>query len=292
MQPEQQPKQTRGEPGGPEIEPAAEEQAAPPMQPSFGPAICWRCGLKLTEPRDVCPLCEARLTRQEPQQVDSKPAPLGSPLITLLKFFSVLLATSMIFGWVVHFGLRGEDMLEDETDPRWPILVAVEVVDAGLVLFALFMIGRPPPLGPCSIRRRVIAWTAAGPVLAVTLGLNVGYHWALRHLLPMLPSGDGHDVSAWNLLLICVQPAIVEELFFRYLALGTLRRVLGMHGAVWVSAVMFGMAHIFVLPSIPLLTLVGVVLGYMRVWSGGMTLPISLHFLHNLAIIALAAWLQ
>ena len=125
-----------------------------------------------------------------------------------------------------------------------------------------------------------VAWHAAllrPDLFRAVIGLSV----------PFRPRGAVRPTTA----MPRTDEAIVEELFFRYLALGTLRRVLGMHGAVWVSAVMFGMAHIFVLPSIPLLTLVGVVLGYMRVWSGGMTLPISLHFLHNLAIIALAACL-
>ena len=42
---------------------------------------------------------------------------------------------------------------------------------------------------------------------------------------------------------------IIEELFFRYLALGTLRRYLGVHGAVWVSAVMFGVGHVVTRPQ-------------------------------------------
>jgi uncharacterized protein len=285
MQPEQQP-----EPTGQER--TTDDLSVPPVERLFGPTTCWRCGLDFAEPRAVCPLCEARLTGETPKPQEHEQGRVHAPVITLLKFFVVLLAMSLVYGWVVHFGLRGEDFLDDQADPRRPIVVTVEALDAVLVLFALLMIGRPPALGRRSICRRLIAWLAAGPILAATLGLNIGYHLALRHLLPTLPSREGHDFSAWNLLLVCVQPAIVEELFFRYLALGTLRRVLGTHGAVWVSAVMFGMAHIFVLPSIPLLTLLGVVLGYMRVWSGGMTLPITLHFLHNLAVLALVAWLQ
>jgi CAAX protease family protein len=83
----------------------------------------------------------------------------------------------------------------------------------------------------------------------------------------------------------------VEEWFFRYLALGSLRPFVGVHGAVLISAVMFGTAHIFNPLGIPMLMVVGVVLGYARVASGGMLLPILMHFGHNAAILLIEALL-
>jgi len=41
-------------------------------------------------------------------------------------------------------------------------------------------------------------------------------------------------------LAVCVQPGVVEELFFRCLALGILRGSMGDHAAVMVSSIMFG----------------------------------------------------
>jgi membrane protease YdiL (CAAX protease family) len=79
---------------------------------------------------------------------------------------------------------------------------------------------------------------------------------------------------------------IVEELFFRYLVLGHLRTVMGMHGAVWVSSVMFGMAHVHAFGSVPILIVVGAGLGYMRVMSGSLAVPMLMHGLHNAAVLA------
>jgi uncharacterized protein len=84
-----------------------------------------------------------------------------------------------------------------------------------------------------------------------------------------------------------VQPAIVEELFFRHLVLGSLRTTLGGHGAVWLSSVMFALAHIGTPISLPVLMVLGVVLGYARWGSGGLALPMVLHFLHNLFVLLL-----
>jgi membrane protease YdiL (CAAX protease family) len=137
----------------------------------------------------------------------------------------------------------------------------------------------------------VAAWLAAGPVLLVLLALNLGYHFLLSRFLRVAPVQDpviahfGLTPLVW--LAYCVQPAVVEELFFRYLALGWLRSASGTHAAVLVSSVMFGVAHIGVPLSIPMLIVLGVGLGYLRVAGGGLVLPILVHFAHNAVVIGL-----
>jgi membrane protease YdiL (CAAX protease family) len=86
--------------------------------------------------------------------------------------------------------------------------------------------------------------------------------------------------------MICLQPAIIEELFFRYIAFGVLYRVTGLHSAVWVTAVMFAAVHLYNPLGMPYLFVVGVVFGYARAW-GGLALPMGMHFFHNFAVIAL-----
>ena len=68
---------------------------------------------------------------------------------------------------------------------------------------------------------------------------------------------------------------------------GHLRPHIGMHGAVWLTAVIFGMAHLGAIAGWPVLILLGAGLGYARVYSGGLALPILLHFLHNLAVLGI-----
>jgi membrane protease YdiL (CAAX protease family) len=135
-----------------------------------------------------------------------------------------------------------------------------------------------------------MGWVAGPVVLALLLGLNVGYHRLIRNYVqfPSWAVEHSESFSPWIILIFCLQPGIIEELFFRYLAQGTLSRMMGVHGAVWVAAIMFGMAHTFVPLSIPILTVVGAGLGYVRVWSGSIVLPMLLHALHNAVVL----WLE
>jgi membrane protease YdiL (CAAX protease family) len=47
---------------------------------------------------------------------------------------------------------------------------------------------------------------------------------------------------------------------------------------------MFGLAHLGVPLSVPILILIGVMLGYARVLTGGVCIPILLHFIHNMLV--------
>jgi len=123
------------------------------------------------------------------------------------------------------------------------------------------------------------------------LGCNIAYHFTLGNLLrpndTQLINDVFKDRYMAALLLGCLQPAIFEELFFRHLALRHFFNVMGVHSAVFISSLMFGLAHLGTPLSIPLLILTGLFLGYCRVLSGGLLLPITLHFFHNLAVMSL-----
>src|SRR5262249_12025090 len=103
------------------------------------------------------------------------------------------------------------------------------------------------------------------------------------------PEPEKLKLTVVTILLVCVQPAIVEELFFRQMTLGVFRRSMNLHLAVWLTAGVFAFAHPFKPPGLPLLFLVGGVLGYARAY-GGLTLPIIMHFVHNFAVVAYEAW--
>ena len=93
----------------------------------------------------------------------------------------------------------------------------------------------------------------------------------------------GACVSGWAMLNR--QPAVIEELFFRYLALGALRSHVGLHLAVFLSSLMFAAAHLGQFPFIPALLVIGIGLGYVRHFSGGLLLPMLIHFGHNLVVL-------
>ena len=105
------------------------------------------------------------------------------------------------------------------------------------------------------------------------IGLNT-----INYLKPYTDADLGFG---WAILLICVQPAIFEELAFRGVVQGSLQAVIGPWQAVFASAVMFAILHLSI-PSIPHLVIMGFVLAWLRLRSGSLYPGMIVHFLHNL----------
>ncbi|MEW6249263.1 MAG: CPBP family intramembrane glutamic endopeptidase [Planctomycetota bacterium] len=98
---------------------------------------------------------------------------------------------------------------------------------------------------------------------------------------PIMAAGQGFAVVV---LLICLQPAVIEELAFRGLILSALRDLLSDRDAIMVSAVMFMIIHCSVL-SLPHLLTLGLVLAWLRVRTGSLWPGIVLHFGHNFLVV-------
>jgi membrane protease YdiL (CAAX protease family) len=132
-----------------------------------------------------------------------------------------------------------------------------------------------------------VSWLSAIPALGAMLSINYGYHWLLRQYIdsPLWTEELTEQFGWLSLIVICIQPAIVEEAYCRWFALDALQGVTGRNAAIWISATMFGLFHVAVLPSIPYLILFGVVLACLRLASGSLLLPIVVHLLHNLFIL-------
>jgi uncharacterized protein len=92
----------------------------------------------------------------------------------------------------------------------------------------------------------------------------------------------------FNLFMIALLPAIGEELLFR----GVIQRIFtewtrSHHWGIWISAILFSALHIQFYGFIPRM-LLGVLFGYLLVWSGSIWLPIIAHFFNNaFAVIAM-----
>lgn len=85
----------------------------------------------------------------------------------------------------------------------------------------------------------------------------------------------------FNLFMIAFIPAVGEELLFR----GVIQRIFttwtkNHHWGIWISAILFSALHIQFYGFIPRL-LLGVLFGYLLVWSGSMWLPVAAHFFNN-----------
>ena len=109
-----------------------------------------------------------------------------------------------------------------------------------------------------------------------------------KKLLQMNNLGD----LTINLIMIAVIPAIGEELFFR----GGLQNILGQwfknhHAAIWVTAIVFSSIHLQFYGFLPRM-LLGVLFGYLLVYSKNMWLPILGHFINNGTAVIMAYVLE
>ena len=97
-----------------------------------------------------------------------------------------------------------------------------------------------------------------------------------------------------NLLVVALIPAVCEEAFFRAGMQNLLQRWLsddgrkawGVHLAVWLTAIIFSLAHGELFSFMPRLVL-GVVLGYLYVYGGSILPNMLAHFVNNSVVVVL-----
>ncbi len=99
---------------------------------------------------------------------------------------------------------------------------------------------------------------------------------------------DTTGILLFNLFMIAFLPAIGEELLFR----GVIQKIFASwtksgHWGIWISAFLFSSLHLQFYGFLPRLIL-GVLFGYLLLWSGSLWLPVVAHFINNSA--AVIAW--
>ncbi|MEX2027792.1 MAG: CPBP family glutamic-type intramembrane protease, partial [Pirellulaceae bacterium] len=141
---------------------------------------------------------------------------------------------------------------------------------------------------------------------ALLLGLSL---WPLAHELVLFsglidpalldkvrePAAEIRSISPALLILsVAIVPAVCEEWFFRGYLLGAIRERTSAWSAILLTALLFGLFHVFVTVILPVrflpsLTL-GIVLGYVC-WRTGSVLPgILLHAIHNGLLILMGRY--
>lgn len=99
---------------------------------------------------------------------------------------------------------------------------------------------------------------------------------------------DSFTVLLANLFVIALLPAVGEELFFRGLIQKAIvNKTSNVHIGVIITAAIFSAVHFQFLGFIPRM-LMGIILGYMFVWSKNIWYPIIAHFINNaIAVITI-----
>lgn len=248
---------------------------------------CKRCELRFSESAPTCPHCGAKNKRAERYQIaDETPAKSQRPLFVKFKILLVIFLVDSLFAVVWGIVINSAEMTAED------FLVGTIILDVIFTIAALvawFLIGHQPS-EPVSGKARWYAWLLAMPAVGLLLLMNHFYFELLRSMLSQDRIQLVEEVTWDRIIIICVQPALIEELFFRYLAFGLLLQVTGRHLTVWTTGAMFAIAHLYNPIGMPYLLIAGVVFGYFRLY-GGLLLPMIMHFFHNLIVISYEQWL-
>ncbi len=83
-----------------------------------------------------------------------------------------------------------------------------------------------------------------------------------------------------GLVVMALIPGIGEELFFRGLLQRVFQKVITVHAAIWITAILFSAIHMQFYGFFPRM-LLGCLFGYMYYWSGNLFYPMLAHFINN-----------
>jgi membrane protease YdiL (CAAX protease family) len=246
---------------------------------------CWRCGLQVPEAA-ACFYCGATprgTAAVAPPTSVRNPVHPPPRVLGVILAYTLFLSTSLIWGVILH---SNKDASHDFVDTG---VAVVEFVDFLFTLILFLWLGRFHVRKP-RVWVRVVTWLVATPVAVGLYFLSDWYVTTLRGFIDVhwLYVEEHWKFTPFYVITVAVQPAVVEELFFRYFAFGALRQVTNTHSAVFLSAMMFSLAHLYNPLGLPFLFVIGVALGYARAYSGGLVLPMLMHFGHNLTIL----WLE
>jgi uncharacterized protein len=111
------------------------------------------------------------------------------------------------------------------------------------------------------------------------------------HLLDVIMTSGTFGGMLLNVLIIAALPAISEELIFR----GVLQRIFhnlfrSGHLAVWITSLLFSAMHLQFYGFLPR-SILGLIFGYLFLWSKNIWLPITAHFVNN-AVPSIAAYIK
>jgi uncharacterized protein len=255
----------------------------PPAAIAASPVkFCRECGLPWDPAWSECQACVSRLSKAAAVETDY--AHDVRRIKSAVALYFALLAVSLVF--MIY-------LLATEREPGVQADLVVSGAMSGIVLIWCAASWRQvlPTLGKLSNPLWYLLGAAAAVptyllASAVVKGIESFGVQSVRYTDPFFREGHGF---AMVVLVVCVQPAIFEELAFRGVIQSSLQLVMGTVSAIFVSALMFGVLHLS-MPSMPHLVTIGLVLAWMRAKTGSLYPGMLMHFTHNLLIISSERW--
>jgi membrane protease YdiL (CAAX protease family) len=193
--------------------------------------------------------------------------------------YGLLLVSSLAFGIAYSVDPMGDFL-------PWEALVAGIVIAAFAGHYRSEIL---PLLRPSTFDRRALRMLAIATVVQFAL-LGAVFYLLAQTRIPFERVTDEmqrHDYAVWQLLaLYSLVPAVCEEIAFRGIIFGRLRRVLGEREGWLVQAALFSVLHLS--PVIfPTHFAMGLIFGWLRLRTGSLIPGMILHAAWNAAIIVL-----
>lgn len=245
-------------------------------------AFCPTCGSPWPLDTDACQNCSEAKTWQ-PVDHAAVESPIR-PVVSASALYFVILAANIlfaIFGYVVGNG-------EDDAVFVYSIIFT-SIVDSLIILIwsCVTLKDIKPCLTHLSSLRWYVAAVAIAPItfILATVICNFSENTLelenINYTKPFLDNGYSFVTV---ILLICVQPAIFEELAFRGIVIGALSRIMQQREVLIVSSALFMLLHLSLI-SFPHLFVIGLALGYLRLRTGSLYPGVLLHFTHNFFVV-------
>jgi uncharacterized protein len=194
----------------------------------------------------------------------------------IVSHFGMFIIPALVFAKLFEGGSRSYFLLRNK--------VSIPVLMIGGFVIVLFL----PFVNYLAELNSAIAFPEA--LKGIESTLKTAEEAAEKMILAFLSQTEWYAFLL-NMFMIAVIPAIGEELIFRGIVQRKLGRWFGnVHLAIFVTSIIFSAIHFQFYGFIPRVFL-GMLLGYMFVWSGTIWLPVFAHFVNN-GLAVTVAWLH
>jgi membrane protease YdiL (CAAX protease family) len=259
-----------------EVPPASSDCISCTRPLKTGAAFCSWCGHRVGDPLPN----RSNEIRARVQQARRAEAGWGGVRSVILIYFSLL------------GGFALESLIGKSTSG-----VTAEFIGDGILAFTVIVVSLLYRSElKAAIGRVGFGWkgyaailAASGPIVIAVLAYVAGLSRLFRlHQDAELRVYEGVPL-AWTVLSFVVVPAIFEELAFRGVMFGLLRRSLEAREAIILTAVAFGLLHLSV-PTLITHVPMGLYFGWLRHRSGSLYPSVLAHALHNGLVVAAETW--